>query len=90
MLTKRKKEDKNIYNAKYEGIKSSDKTVLAMTEFYNKIQLIDLVVKGLARSSLYANTQLRAHRRAEKKKKKIRNNKNLKKKWKTKSRCGFL
>jgi hypothetical protein len=46
---------------------SSDKTVLAMTEFYNKIQLIDLVVKGLARNSLYANTQLRAHRRAEKK-----------------------
>ena len=35
-----------------------------------------------ARSSLYANTQLRAHRRAEKykdKKKKIRNNKNFKK-----------
>jgi hypothetical protein len=67
LLTKRKKEDTNIYNAKYEGIKSSDKTVLAMTKFYNKIQLIDLVVKGLARSSLYANTLLRAHRRAEKK-----------------------
>jgi hypothetical protein len=33
----------------------------------------------MARSSLYANTQLRAHRRAEKNKKYIRNNKFFKK-----------